>query len=625
MLDRRNFMKTCSGMGLAGTLLPGVLWAQAQAEGAKKITKEMIESAAAIADVPISDGYKEMMLENLNDQAKGYEEIYKLHIPNSVEPALIFDPVLSGMKFETERKPLRMSEPRLPEGFANFGKAGPRPNYEALAFASLRELAELMRTKRVSSMALTEMYLQRLKRYDSTLKFVVTLTEERARAQAKQADAEIAAGKYRGPLHGLPWGAKDLLAVKGYRTTWGAGGFENQMIEEDATVVKRLDEAGAVLVAKLTLGALAQGDVWFGGVTRNPWNTNQGSSGSSAGPASATAAGCVAFSIGSETLGSISSPSTRCGCTGLRPSFGLVPRTGAMALSWSMDKLGPICRTVEDCALVLDAVYGKDGKDRTVQPAAFNWDANLDWKKLRVGYLKADFEPRPEEPQPAPTEEPAKTPEEQRRRDDQKKRREAARARAEYDRRFNDAALAKLREIGVKLVATELPKFPYDAMVAMLTAEAAAAFDDLTRSGKDKLLTAQKDFDWPNTFRSARFIPAVEYIQAARARRMAMDAVAKVFDDFDVIVAPTQGQQLVITNLTGHPAVILPNGLRGSDAPKPPSDDPGDFRNAGGPGTMASLTFLGNLYGEAKLLAFARAYQEATGFHLQHPKLPPAS
>jgi Asp-tRNA(Asn)/Glu-tRNA(Gln) amidotransferase A subunit family amidase len=625
MLDRRNFMKTCSGMGLAGTLLPGVLWAQAQAEGAKKITKEMIESAAVIADVPISDEYKEMMLENLNDQAKGYEEIYKLHIPNSVEPALIFDPVLSGMKFETERKPLRMSEPRLPEEFANFGKAGLRPNYEALAFASLRELAELVRTKRVSSMALTEMYLQRLKRHDPTLKFVVTLTEERARAQAKQADAEIAAGKYRGPLHGLPWGAKDLLAVKGYRTTWGAGGFENQMIEEDATVVKRLDEAGAVLVAKLTLGALAQGDVWFGGVTRNPWNTNQGSSGSSAGPASATAAGCVAFSIGSETLGSISSPSTRCGCTGLRPSFGLVPRTGAMALSWSMDKLGPICRSVEDCALVLDAIYGRDGKDRAVQPAAFNWDAKLDWKKLRVGYLKADFEPRPEDPQAAPTEEPAKTPEEQKRRDDQKKRREAARARAEYDRKYNDAALAKLQEMGAKLVAAELPKFPYDAMVAMLTAEAAAAFDDLTRSGKDKLLTAQKDLDWPNTFRSARFIPAVEYIQAARARRMAMDAVAKVFDDFDVIVAPTQSQQLVITNLTGHPAVILPNGLRGSDAPKPPSDDPGDFRNAGGPGTPASLTFLGRLYGEADLLSFARAYQEATGFHLQHPKLPPAS
>src|SRR5580704_2866127 len=614
MLQRRTFMKTCSAMGLAGTLFPGVLWAQAEAAGAKKITKEMIDNAAAIADVPIADEFKEMLLDNLNEQAKGYDEIYKLHIPNSVAPALLFDPVLPGMTFEIVRKPLRMS--KAPSVSVS-------NNTEDLAFASVRELAELVRTKKVSSAALTEMYLERLKRHDTKLKFVVTLTEERARAKAKKADAEIAAGKYRGPLHGLPWGAKDLLAVKGYRTTWGAGGFENQMIEEDATVVKRLDDAGAVLVAKLTLGALALGDVWFGGITRNPWNSNQGSSGSSAGPASATAAGCVAFSVGSETLGSISSPSSRCGCTGLRPSFGLVPRTGAMALSWSMDKLGPICRDVEDCALVLNAIYGPDGHDRTVKPAAFNWDATLDWKKLRVGYLKADFERKPGEGQEPAKEEPAATPEEQKRRDDQKKRQEAAQARAEYDRKYNDAALAKLREMGVNLMPTELPKFPYDAMVAMLTAEAAAAFDDLTRSGKDKLLTMQREFDWPNAFRSARFIPAVEYIQAARARRMAMEAVAKAFDDFDVIVAPTQSQQLVITNLTGNPAVILPNGLRGSDAPKPPTDDPTDFRNAGGPGTMASLTFLGKLYGEAPLLALARAYQTATGFHLQHPTLTP--
>ncbi len=615
MLDRRSFMETCSGMGLAGTLFPGVLWAQAQTQGAKKITKEMIESAAAIADVPISEEYKEMMLESLNDHAKGYEEIHKLHIPNSVDPALIFDPVLPGMKFETERKPMKISKAGSPAS-----TSAPK-NLDDLAFASARELGELVRTKKVSSLALMQMYLGRLKKYDPTLKFVVTLTEERALAQAKKADAEIAAGKYRGPLHGLPWGAKDLLAVKGYRTTWGAGGFESQMIDEDATVVKRLDEAGAVLVAKLTLGALAQGDVWFGGVTRNPWNTNQGSSGSSAGPASATAAGCVAFSIGSETLGSISSPSTRCGCTGLRPSFGLVPRTGAMALSWSMDKLGPICRTVEDCALVLDAIYGRDGKDRTVQPAAFNWDASLDWRKLRVGYLKTAFERKPGEQQGTVKEEPAATPEEQKRREERKQRLEAARIRAEYDRKYNDAALAKLREMGVNLMPVEMPKLPYDAMRTMLTAEAAAAFDELTRTGRDKLLTSQKDYDWPNTFRTARLIPAVEYIQAARARRMAMDAVAKVFDDFDVIVAPTGGEQLVITNLTGHPAVILPNGLRDSDAPKPPSDDVSDFRNAGGPGTPTSLTFLGKLYGEAALLALARAYQEATGFHLQHPNL----
>jgi Asp-tRNA(Asn)/Glu-tRNA(Gln) amidotransferase A subunit family amidase len=292
-----------------------------------------------------------------------------------------------------------------------------------------------------------------------------------------------------------------------------------------------------------------------------------------------------------------------------------------MALSWSMDKLGPICRTVEDCALVLDAIYGPDGMDRTVKPAAFHWDASLDWRKLRVGYLKTAFERKPDDQQEAAKEEPPATPEEQKKREVQKKRRAAARARAEYDRKYNDAALAKLREMGVNLQPVEMPKFPYHNMVTMLTAEAAAAFDDLTRTGKNKLLTSQKDYDWPNTFRTARFIPAVEYIQAARARRMAMDAVAKVFRDFDVIVAPTGGEQLVVTNLTGHPAVILPNGLRGSDAPKYPSEDPGDFQNAGGPETPTSLTFLGKLYGEAELLVFARAYQEATRFHLQHPNL----
>jgi Asp-tRNA(Asn)/Glu-tRNA(Gln) amidotransferase A subunit family amidase len=616
MLDRRRFMSACSGLGLGGTLFPGVLWVQAQTQGATKITKEMIDNAATIADVPIPEETKEMMLDNLNQRAKSYEAIYALHISNSVEPCLVFDPVVPGMKFETERRPSRISKPSI------LAAPGTPKNLEEVAFQSVRELAELVRTKKVSSMALTEMYLERLKRYDPKLKFVVTLTEERARARAKEADREIAAGKYRGPLHGLPWGAKDLLAAKGYRTTWGAGGFESQMIDEDATVVKRLDEAGAVLVAKLTLGALALGDNWFGGVTRNPWNPGQGSSGSSAGPASATAAGCVAFSIGSETLGSISSPSTRCGCTGLRPSFGLVPRTGAMALSWSMDKLGPICRAVEDCALVLEAIYGPDGADPSVKNAAFHWDAALDWRKLRVGYLKADFEPRLQDPSTEAKEEPAATAEEQKKRDEQKRRQEAGRARAEYDRKYNDAALAKLKEMGVKLIPVEMPKFPYQSMVTMLSAEAAAAFDELTRTGKDKLLTSQKPSDWPNSFRSSRFIPAVEYIQASRARRMAMEAVAKVFEGVDVIVTPTNGgEQLVITNLTGHPSVILPNGFRGDDAPKPPTDDPSDLQNAGGAGTPVSLTFLGNLYGEAKLLAFARAYQEATAFHRKHPQL----
>src|SRR5215471_3276135 len=438
MMDRRVFLAVCSQFGLASTLFPGVLWAMADSKS--KVTREMIDNAALIADVPIADEYKEMMLESLNDFSKNYDLIYALKIGNQVAPAIVFDPVPSGVKLAaaSERKPVKVS------AAPNVGAAAPK-NLEDVAFYSVRQLADLVRTKKVSSTALTEMYLERLKRYDSQLKFVITFTQDRAQAKAKEADREIAAGKYRGPLHGIPWGAKDLLAVKGYRTTWGAGGFENQMIDEDATVVQRLDAAGAVLVAKLTLGALAQGDKWFGGMTRNPWNPQQGSSGSSAGSASATAAGCVGFAIGSETLGSIASPSTRCGTTGLRPTFGLVPRTGAMALSWSMDKLGPICRSGEDCALVLSAIYGPDGPDRAVQNAAFNWDPNLDWRKLRVGYLKKDFETQqPQQPEP-PKEEKNLTEDEKKKRDEENANREMARARQLYDKQFSDAALAKLR------------------------------------------------------------------------------------------------------------------------------------------------------------------------------------
>jgi Asp-tRNA(Asn)/Glu-tRNA(Gln) amidotransferase A subunit family amidase len=612
MLDRRAFLAICSRFGLTTTLLPGVLWAMADEKG--KVTREMIDSASFIADVPIADEYKEMMLESLTDYTKGYEAIYALKIPNQVPPALIFDPVLPGMKLETERRGMKISSA------ASVKNGGTPKNLEDVAFASVRELAELVRSKKVSSSALTEMYLERLKRYDPTLKFVITLTEDRARAQAKDADREIAAGKYRGPLHGLPWGAKDLLAVKGYRTTWGAGGFQEQKIDEDATVVQRLDAAGAVLVAKLTLGALAQGDKWFGGMTRNPWNLKQGSSGSSAGSASATAAGCVAFAIGSETLGSISSPSTRCGTTGLRPTFGLVPRSGAMALSWTMDKLGPLCRAVEDCAIVLSAIYGPDGKDRTVQPATFNWDASLDWRKLRIGYLKADFELPPVQQPETPKDEKELSADEKKKRDEEAANRARARARLEYDNKFNEAALAKLRSLGIDLIPVELPKYPYGAMRTILLAEAAAAFDDLTRSGRDKLLTQQSRDDWPNTFRYSRFIPAVEYIQANRARMMAMEAVNRAFEQVDVIVAPTFGNQLLVTNLTGHPALILPNGVRGDDAPAARVRDNGEV-DGGGPGTPTSLTFLGHLYGEAKLLAVGKAYQDATGFHLQHPKI----
>ena len=613
MVDRRLFLTTASRFGLGATLFPGALAALAQAQGA--ITKEMVLQAAAIADVPSPPEDVDAMLQALNNRAAGYDAIYKMGMANGVAPALDFDPVPSGMTIDTAQRPPR---PTL-------RAAGSRPkNLEDLCYATIPELGALIRTRKVSSVDLTQMYIARLKRLDPQLHCVITITEDRALAQARQADADLKAGKYHGPLHGLPWGAKDLLAVKGYPTTWGAGGFEHQMLDDDATVVQRLDKAGAVLIAKLTLGALAQGDHWYGGITRNPWNLQQGSSGSSAGPASATAAGCVAFSIGSETLGSISSPSTRCGVTGLRPTFGRVPRTGAMALSWSMDKLGPICRSAEDCGLVLMTIFGPDGHDRVVRRASFNWDDRLDWRKLKVGYLKQEFEGGPPRPAPVAPATPPKpdsllTAEELKARNDNRRRQELQRATTQYDRQFNDAALARLRGMGVTLEAVSLPyELPWQAMSSLLNAEAAAAFDDLTRSGKDKLLTEQGPNDWPNIFRAARFMPAVEYIQANRARMVGIEAMTKIFDHYDVVVTPTFGLQLVITNLTGHPALIVPNGYRGPDAPAFTTDFGGNY---GGPGTPVSLTFLGKLYGEASLLALGRAYQEATGFHAKHPSL----
>lgn len=618
-LDRRSFLSTCSKLGIVSPLFPGALYTLAaqtpdkDAAAAPKITPEMIDEAAALAGVVITPEQKAAMLEGLTQQREGYSAIRALKLANSVAPAFIFNPLAPGETVDTERKPIHISKaPALQSTPANL---------EELAFLSVRELAEYVRTKKVSSVALTEMYLTRLKRYDATLHLAVTLTEDRALTQAREADREIAAGKYRGPLHGLPWGAKDLLAVKGYPTTWGAGGFEHQQFDEDATVVKRLDEASAVLVAKTTLGALAMGDKWFGGRTRNPWNPKQGSSGSSAGSASATAAGCVAFAIGSETLGSLSSPSTRCGVTALRPTFGYVPRTGAMALSWTMDKLGPICRAVEDCAIVMSTIHGPDGHDLSTRDAAFNWNAAFDWKQLRVGYFKDEFEPAKhadDEQTKTPTTE---TDEEKKRREKMQREIAGSRARREYDRRYDLAALDKLRAMGVSLIPVELPKLPYDAMTALLTAEAAAAFDDLTMTGRDKLLTEQGQYDWPNDFRVARFYPAVEYIQANRARSLAIAAWTKLFTQVDVIVTPTPGDQLVATNLTGHPAVILPNGVRGSDAPVPPTVDEGDDDSIGGPGTPVSITFLGGHYQDAKLCAFARAYQQASGFEKLHPKL----
>jgi Asp-tRNA(Asn)/Glu-tRNA(Gln) amidotransferase A subunit family amidase len=614
-LERRGFLAVCSLAGVASPLLPGILYTLAvQAQEAAdtdqskppKITPEMIDQAAVLAGVgPFTAEQKKMMIDGLVDTNGSIKAIRKLKLANSVAPAFVFHPLQAGAK------PLSL-QTMSPYNHVTPIAVAPARIVD-LAFATVAEMAALLRSRKITSLELTQMYLARLKRYDSKLHFVISLTEERALKQARAADAEIAAGKYRGPLHGIPWGAKDLLAVKGYPTTWGAGGFEHQEFDEDATVVQRLDAAGAVLIAKFTLGALAMGDKWFGGQTRNPWNPTQGSSGSSAGSASGVAAGCVGFAIGSETLGSIASPSTVCGCTGLRPTFGFVPRTGAMTLSWTMDKLGPITRSVEDCALVLEAIHGPDGKDISVVPADFRWDRGFDWRTLRVGYLKSDFDV----PEPLKLDEakPGETEEEKKKREKRNADAQAGRARRDYDRRYELASLDKLRAMGVKLIPVELPKLPYGAMRTLLEAEAGAAFDDLTLSGRDKLLTGQEDYDWPNTFRVARFYPAVEYIQANRARTLAVQQVSALFQAVDIIVTPTFGNQLVATNLTGHPALILPNGLRGTDAPQV------DEGNRGGPGTPVSLTFLAGHYEDAKLAAFGNAYQQATGFHKLHPKL----
>ncbi len=521
-----------------------------------QIKTENIAGAEKIVGLEFTQAERDSMLQDLIDNLKSYLALRAVEIPNSIPPAMEFNPIPAGFKIEKNERHFVASKASRLERPANL---------EDLAFWPVRDLAELIRTKKVSSTELTKMYLERLKKFGPKLECVIALTEERALAHAKHADEEISNGKYRGLLHGIPYGAKDLLAVKGYRTTWGAMPYKDQVIDEDATVIGKLDDAGAVLVAKLTMGALAWGDVWFGGKTRNPWNLEQGSSGSSAGSAAATAAGLVAFAIGTETWGSIVSPSTRCGDTGLRPTYGRVSRTGAMALSWSMDKIGPICRTVEDCAIVFDAIRGADGIDQTLIAAPFNYDPNVNIKKLRVGYLKKLFE-------------------------------------EDYDNKANDAAtLVCLREIGCELFPIELPDYPVDAIAFILSAEAAAAFDDLTRSGRDDLMVRQTRDAWPNVFRASRFIPAVEYIQANRLRYLIIQDMQKL--DVDVWLSPSfGGSNLLLTNLTGHPCVVLPNGFDEKERP-------------------TSITFMGRLFGEAKLLAVAKAYQDATEYHLKHPPL----
>ena len=562
---RRAFLGVFAGCGLGAALFPEL--ATGQSGEQRAIRPESIQCAAALAGTDIALEHQEAMLKPLASQAADFARLHTVPLHNETQPALLFAP-LEPASTPPARPASRLSSvrPSVPT------------NIEDLAFASVREMAELLRTRKVSSLALTQMYLDRLRRYDATLHCVITLTDKRALAQAREADRDIASGRYRGPLHGIPWGAKDLIAVKGYPTTWGAAQFQHQQFESNAAVVERLDRAGAVLVAKLSLGTLAMGgDEWFGGMTRNPWNPSEGSLGSSAGPGSAVAAGCVAFALGSETLDSISAPCTRCGATGLRPTFGRVPRTGCMALVWSMDKIGPVCRTVEDCALVLEAVNGADSLDVSSRTVPFAWDVGMNVSSLRVGFLQADFSGErigisgiPEAP-----------------------------AVREESEQIDRAALDVIRGLGVQLTPVELPRLPWRAMLAIPKAEAAAAFEEMTRTGRDQLLPWQQK-NWPNVFRVARFIPAVEYINANRLRRLGMDAVAGLFRTVDVIVAPTNSTQLIVTNLTGHPAVIVPNGFRSNGSP-------------------TSLTFLGDEFQEGKLLALAHSYQRATTWHLQHP------
>ncbi|QQS49486.1 MAG: amidase [Acidobacteriota bacterium] len=572
-MGRRSFLKVlpAAGIGMAApetAILSPAEQQRRQQEAEQKVTLEMIENAQQLIGIDLDEAQLEMALPGVNRNLSSYEALRKIDVPLDAEPAIAFHPPLPGKKFARARSKNRPGPVRAPEF----------KNIEDLAFCTLTQLAELVRTRRVSSMDLTRMYLSRLKKYGDKLLCVVTLTEELALKQAEEADREIRRGRYRGPLHGIPCGIKDLFATRGIRTTWGAEPFRDQMIDYDSTVVERLRTAGAVLVAKLSMGALAMGGRWYAGMTRNPWQpdeTNIGSSGSSAGSASATSAGLVGFSIGTETLGSIVSPSSRCGVTGLRPTYGRISRYGAMGLSWTMDKIGPICRGVEDCALVLDALYGPDGHDRTVEDVPFNWNPARPLSQMKIGYIVAEFEGRGGG-------------------NNQQN--------AEERRKMYQQALDDLRRAGAKLVPFELPKFDTGPLRIILNAEAAAAFDDITRDGRVNQLSGQRAGDWPNSFRTSRFIPAVEYLRAMRARTLLMEEMDRVMTGWDVFVTPAPGSaSLLVTNLTGHPAVVTPCGFI-NNLPQ-------------------AIMFTGNLYDEAAPLRVALAYQNATDWHMKYPKL----
>jgi Asp-tRNA(Asn)/Glu-tRNA(Gln) amidotransferase A subunit family amidase len=533
----------------------------APAESGVKVVLDSTYHAMNPMDLQFDSVEQVMIDSGLADLMDAYRAIRNYGLSNSTPPVLEFDPLPEGFYPPGPSAPIQWSIPEnvfLPEEGAD------------LAFMSIAQLSSLIHSGEISCVALTQFYIDRLKKYDPRLHCVVSLTEPYALERARILDRELAAGIDRGVLHGIPYGAKDLFAFPGYPTTWGAAPYKEQVLNETAGVISRLEEAGAVLVAKTTLGALAMGDIWFADTTRNPWNLEEGSSGSSAGSASATAAGLLPFAIGTETWGSIVSPSTRCGATGLRPTFGRITRAGAMALSWSMDKVGPICRSAGDCAIVFDVLRGIDPADQSTIEAGFSYNGPADLSRLRIGYFKSAFDDEYEG--------------------------------SEFDQR----SLKALEKMGAELVPVELDNdtIPYYAMSIILEAEAAAAFDQLTRSHRDSLMVRQHRYAWPNMFRTARYITAVEYIQANRIRHDLIEDYHRRLQSFDVVVMPSfsGGNQLLATNLTGHPVVVVPNGFKKSGSP-------------------TSISFLGNLFDEGTILAVAAAYQEATEYHLQRPPL----
>ena len=544
-----------------------------------RITKDQVAAGLKLIGLEFNDAELDQMLPTVNRALGNYEALRQVEIGYGVEPSFHFSPGLP------DRKPIKGPQ-RFTTTIAVTGAAAKAPkDLEDVAFWPVTRIAPLVRSRVVSSSALTKMYIARMKKYSPNLLCLITLTEDLALERAGEADAAIRQGKYKGPLHGIPFGVKDLFDTKGIRTTWGAEPFQNRVPEEDATCVARLHNAGAVLIAKLSMGALAQGDLWFEGRTKNPWNLERGSSGSSAGSASATSAGLVGFALGTETLGSIVSPSTECGTVGLRPTYGRVSRKGAMALSWTMDKIGPICRGVEDCAIVLNAIYGPDGHDRSVGADPFHWEPRKPLQSLKVGVMQSLF-------------------------DRIGQGRGGGGGAAFAGGGGNPNAMSELKAIYVKALedlkkaGVSMTEVTYDEgqlpMRFLLEAEGAAAFDEITRDGQVRTLKGQGAGDWPNSFRTSRLIPAVEYIRAMRARTQVVEKFERFMADWDVVVIPSTAL-LTTTNLTGNPQVVMKCG----------------FTN----GLPRSIGFIGKIYDEGSPLRVALAYERATEWHAKNPVL----